>query len=208
MVDRRWAITSVVRPPHQRLQSGLHVALACGVQRRGRLVQYQHSRLVQDDAGYGQPLPLAAGQPEAPLADDGVVAFGQLHYAVVDVGCLRCIDQLMAGGVGPGVEQVPLHGGMEQVALLGHVADAFREVGQTYLPHVNAVDAHRALGYVVQGAAPGRRGWSFRRRWGRRRPPSAPAGCSCSRRPAPTPVLCHFRPRWRRPVHRPPRAGS
>ena len=142
-------------PPHQRLQRRLHVPLAGCVQGRCCLVQYQHPRLVQDDAGDGQPLPLAARQPEAALADNGVVAFGQLHYPVVYEGRFRRFHQLKTGCVGAGVEQVLLHAGVEQVALLGHVADDFRQVGQPYLPHVNAVQAHRALGYVVQAGNQG-----------------------------------------------------
>ena len=76
----------VVRSCHQRLQGGLNQPLGTGVERAGGLVQDQDARVLQDDAGDGDALLLAAGELVAALADDGVVALGQLHDAVVDGG--------------------------------------------------------------------------------------------------------------------------
>ena len=59
---------------HQPLQRLLHLRLALGVERAGRLVEQQDRRVLQEGAGDGDPLALAAGQPRAGLADQGVVA--------------------------------------------------------------------------------------------------------------------------------------
>ena len=48
--------------------------LDLAVERRGRLVQHQDRRVLEDDAGDGDALTLAARQLDAALADLGVVA--------------------------------------------------------------------------------------------------------------------------------------
>ena len=68
---------------HQRLKRPLHISLARRVQRRCRLVQYQDARVVQYHPCDGQPLPLAARQPVAPLSNDGIIAVRELQYAVM-----------------------------------------------------------------------------------------------------------------------------
>jgi hypothetical protein len=66
------------RPALQRLlQRRLHQPLGLGVEVGGRLVEDHDRRVLEQHAGDRQPLLLAAGQPVAALADDGVVAVGQ-----------------------------------------------------------------------------------------------------------------------------------
>jgi hypothetical protein len=67
-VARRWAMTSVVRPLHGRVQRGLHHALALGVQRAGGFVQQQQRRVLQHGAGDGDALALPADRrtPRSP----------------------------------------------------------------------------------------------------------------------------------------------
>ena len=55
--------------PHQIVERRLDGALAFGVQRAGRFVEQQDRRILQDGAGYGEPLALAAGQLHAEIAD-------------------------------------------------------------------------------------------------------------------------------------------
>ena len=52
-------------------------ALALGVERRGRFVEQQDRPVGENRAGDRQPLPLAAGQPDAALAQEARVALGQ-----------------------------------------------------------------------------------------------------------------------------------
>ena len=70
----RWAMTSVVRPCHQPVESGLDLALAFRIERGGRLVEKQDRRILQDRPGNRETLALAARQGHAALADEGVVA--------------------------------------------------------------------------------------------------------------------------------------
>ena len=52
--------------------------LALGVEVARGLVEDQDARVGEDRAGDAESLPLAAGELEAALADEGVVAFGEL----------------------------------------------------------------------------------------------------------------------------------
>ena len=51
--------------------------LVLDVDGAGGLVEDQDGRVAEHGAGQGDPLPLAAGEAEAALADDRVVAVGQ-----------------------------------------------------------------------------------------------------------------------------------
>ena len=88
-VDRRWAMTSVVRPSRDALQRVLDLALGEAVERRGRLVEHQDRRPLQDRAGDGDALLLAARQFEPALADLRVVAHRQRADEAVDLRALR-----------------------------------------------------------------------------------------------------------------------
>ena len=62
---------------HQPVERRLHQRLALRVERGGRLVEQQDRRVLQDGAGDGEALALAAGQRDAALAELGVVALRQ-----------------------------------------------------------------------------------------------------------------------------------
>ena len=70
IVDSRCAITIVVRPRISCFERRLDQALGLGVERRGRLVEDQDRRILEDRARDRDPLPLAARQTDAALADD------------------------------------------------------------------------------------------------------------------------------------------
>ena len=77
---------------HQVGEGSLHRGLGLGVQRRGRLVQDQDRRVLQEGAGDADALALAAGQLGAAVADHGVVAFRQARFD----------EPLAVGGAGGG----------------------------------------------------------------------------------------------------------
>ena len=56
-------------------------------------------RVLQEDPGQGDPLPLAAGEVLAALGDAGLVAAGHPHDLVVDAGHLGGLADLLRGGV-------------------------------------------------------------------------------------------------------------
>ena len=58
--------------------------LGAAVERAGRLVEDQDRRVLEQGAGDGDALLLAAGELEAALADHRLVAVGQLHDEGVD----------------------------------------------------------------------------------------------------------------------------
>ena len=74
IVDSRCAIAITVRPCISDVELLLDRRLDLAVQRRGRLVQHQDRRVLQDHPGDGDPLALAAGQLDPALADMRVVA--------------------------------------------------------------------------------------------------------------------------------------
>ena len=78
--DRRQAVGDRDRRAalHESLEGGLDEPLGDGVERRGRLVEDEDPRILEQHPGDGDALLLAARQLVAALADDRVVALGQL----------------------------------------------------------------------------------------------------------------------------------
>ena len=88
IVLRRWAMTNEVRPWSSRGQALLDQPLALGVEIAGGLVEDEDARIGQDGPGDGQALALAAAEPHASLADQGLVAVGQTLDELGGVGGL------------------------------------------------------------------------------------------------------------------------
>ena len=79
-----------------------------------RFVEDQHARALEQGAGDGDALALAAGQSDAILAHRGLVALRQLFDNIVDLGQLAGVDDLFEAGVGVGQLQVFVEGAGEQ----------------------------------------------------------------------------------------------
>ena len=62
---------------HELLERVLHQPLALRIERAGGLVEQQDRRILEDGARDGDALLLAAREPRAALAEEGVVAFRQ-----------------------------------------------------------------------------------------------------------------------------------
>ena len=92
-------MTSVVRLVHQRVERGLHVALGFAVERRGGFVENQDRGVFEHGAGDGDALALAAGEPHAVFADQGVEAVGHGLDEVPGVGGDAGGADLVGGGV-------------------------------------------------------------------------------------------------------------
>ena len=90
-------MTNDVRFIIKRRQRLLDQPLRLGIEGRGRLVEDQDRRVLEQRAGDRQPLPLAAGQPLSALADRRLVAFGLRGNEVMRVGgARRGLDLLRA----------------------------------------------------------------------------------------------------------------
>ena len=100
--DRRAALGEV-------LERFAHGALGLHVEGRRGLVEHEHGRVAQDRAGDRDPLLLAAGEAEAALADDGLVAVRELDDLVVDLGGAGGFLELFVGGARLGEAQVLAH---------------------------------------------------------------------------------------------------
>ena len=130
-------------------QRRLDQRLGVHVEGRQRVVEHQHRRPAEDGAGQRQPLPLAAGQRQALLAD----ARGQAPREVVDELRLRHPQRLGhvgVGGVGPAEGEVLADAHREQRRVLEGGGDDAAQLGQRQVAHVDAVQGDPAGGDVVE----------------------------------------------------------
>ena len=88
-VERRCAMTIVVRPRIRLRSAACTCRLGFGVERRGRLVEQQDRRVLQHRARDRDALPLPAREPHAVLADQRVVALRQFADEAVGGGGSR-----------------------------------------------------------------------------------------------------------------------
>ena len=103
---------------------GLHqLLLVLRIHVGGGLVQDDDGRVLHHGPSDGQPLPLTAGEGAAGLADDGVIALGQLHDEVVAAGPLRRLDDLFHGGIRLAEADVVGHGVVEETDILEYEAE-------------------------------------------------------------------------------------
>ena len=98
IVLRRWAMTNEVRPRSRRGEALLDQPLALAVEVAGGLVEDEDPGVGQHGAGDGQALALAAAEPHAALADQGVVAVGQAVDELGGVGGLGGVGDRASGG--------------------------------------------------------------------------------------------------------------
>ena len=154
VADRREPVRDDQRGPPLEggVEGPLDGGLGLAVEVRGRLVEDDDRRRLEQQPGDREPLPLAAGEPVAAVADDRVDAVGQGAHQVRDLGRLQGVPHLEVGGAGPGVEQVGADRVVEHVGVLGDVADDVLQGLQRHVAYVVPADAHRAgLGVVQPG---------------------------------------------------------
>ena len=77
IVERRWAITKVVRPAITS-RSAVLISARCRVDRGRRVVEHQDARVGEQRTGDRDALALTAGEGEPAFADHGVVAVRQV----------------------------------------------------------------------------------------------------------------------------------
>ena len=107
-------------------------------------------RGLEQQARDGQPLPLAAGEPVAAVADDRVEAVGQRPDQAGDLRRLERGPDVAVVGVRPGVEQVGPDRVVEHVRVLGDVADDVLERLQGHVADVVPADPDGAGPDVVE----------------------------------------------------------
>ena len=113
---------------HQRAEALLDRGLDLAVERRGRLVEHQDRRVLQDHARDRDALALAARELDAALADLRVVAAPalpvlELEDELVRLRAPRRVLDLGVGRVGPAVADVVADRAVQQRGVLRHHRD-------------------------------------------------------------------------------------
>ena len=116
----------------------------------GGFVQHQDARIFENDPRQGNALLFTAAQAVAALADDGIVAIGQPHDEIMNVGGAGRRFKFGLGGIQAGIQQVGADGIVEQVRFLGHHADLRAERIERDLAQIHAVQQNAPAGRVVQ----------------------------------------------------------
>ena len=107
----------------EHIQALLNPALAFVVQCAGGFIQNQDGRILQEYAGDGNALLLAAGEPGSPFSHKGVIAVGKGLDEVVYVGFFGGVDDFFHGSAGLAVGDVFPDSAAEQVDILLNDAD-------------------------------------------------------------------------------------
>ena len=151
-VQRRPAVRDDQRgaAPHDLPQRGVDLGLQARVDGRGRVVEQQQPGIGDQRPGQRHPLPLAAGESKALLADHGVVALGQPGDELVRLGRLGRGDDLLVGRVRPAVGDVGPDRVGEQEAVLHDQADRGAQRVAGHVGDVVPADADRAGLRVVE----------------------------------------------------------
>ena len=168
-------MTSVVRPAASSA-SDCWIARSVSVSSaRGRLVQDQDRRVLQEHPRDGEPLLLPAGELHAALADDRVQPVRQRVDHRLQPRAPRRLPDLGLGRVEPPVGDVLADRAGEEEDVLLHDADLPPQRGERHLADVDAVDGDAARRRPRRSAAAASRSSSCPRRTARRTRPSRPA---------------------------------
>ncbi len=103
---------------HQFVEGGADLLLADRVEMRGRFVQDQDRRVLEEGACNRDPLALAAGQLHAALAHPGGEAVGQTVDELAQRGAVRSPGAVRVGHLAPGEADVRRQRVVEQIRVL------------------------------------------------------------------------------------------
>ena len=120
------------------------------VDRAGGIVEQHDPRIGEQCPGERDPLALAAGQGQAALAHQGVVAVGQFPDELVGLGGPSRRLDLLGAGRRTAVGDVGGDGVGEQEAVLEDHADLRAQVGQPQRAHVHSADPQGSVVHVVE----------------------------------------------------------
>ena len=123
IVERRWAMISVVRPLITSRRPGADAGLRRRVDRGGGVVEDQDARVDREGARDRDSLPLAARERDAALADHRVVALGQALDELVRLREPRDALDLGVGQLRQAERDVVPHRGGEEERILRDDAD-------------------------------------------------------------------------------------
>ena len=165
--DRRQAMRDHQRRARLRhfVQRGLDFLFRAAVKRRCRFVKQEDRRLLQDGAGNGDPLLLAARQLQTPFTDHGFIPVRQCLDEPVNGGHARGGLDLVRGGAGATIADVVADGGVEHHRILRNHADRRAHRGLRDLGQVLPVDPHGTGLRIVEAEQQPRNGRLPRSAW-------------------------------------------
>ena len=126
------------------------MALGLRVDGRHRVVEHDDARAGDERARERDALALSAREVDAALADQRVVAVGQLGGELRDAGRLAGGDDLVPRRVRPRRGQVVAQRDREEDRPLRDDRDRGAQLGDRHVAHVDAADEHAAVGRVVE----------------------------------------------------------
>ena len=135
---------------HELIQACLHGAFGLGIERGGGLIEHENRRVFQHGAGHGHTLLLTAGELQAALTNDGVVAIWELLDEAVRIGAFGHGDDLVHRRAGFAVGDVLLDGAGEKIGLLEHHTDRCAQAFCRELGHVMTQHRQLSCGWLVQ----------------------------------------------------------
>ena len=95
---------------------------------------------MQDGAGDGDALALAARERVSALAYHSVISVGQFNDEVMGIGCACCVDHVLIGGVIHPVADIVEDRAMEEKGILHHHADLPAQASHIEVTHIFTVD--------------------------------------------------------------------
>ena len=126
---------------HERIHRRLHMSLRLGVERRRCFVENQDGRVLQNRTRDRNTLPLAAGQANAVLADEGLET---LRQGLNEIQCMRSDGGALDGiarRIGHcAVGDVRGDGVVEKRHVLAHQRNVAAQVGERELVDASAVE--------------------------------------------------------------------
>ena len=105
---------------HQEAQALLDHRFGLRIERACRFVENEDTRLGQDGARNGKPLPLTAAQLYAALSDDRLVTFREAECELIDTGNRAGFLELLRRRTGTREHDVLANGAVKEERLLQH----------------------------------------------------------------------------------------
>src|SRR5258708_3558708 len=120
------------------------------VERGGGLVHDENGRIAEKSAGERNALWLAGGHGAAPLADDGVVSFGQRGDEGINGGVPSAGANFVQGGARFSIGDVFADGGAEKIGGLLDQGDVTAKIAEAQSSDIVAVDGYGARIGIVE----------------------------------------------------------
>src|SRR5690606_8196581 len=132
------------------VEGGLDVAFGLGVEGRSCLIEDEDGRGLQNGAGDGHALLLAAGEFQATLAHGRIKALGQGGDEIANLGHAGGLFNLFAAGAGAAIFDVVANSVVEQHRVLRDHADGRAQALLGDVAQILAINGYAAAGDVIE----------------------------------------------------------